>query len=117
MNYVYVENNTVREIVPEYDPAFPGIPVEERYSEEFVSRLIADGVGNVRPGWIYDPGTGGFSPPPASEIVPEEELTDNSAENITKEDLLLAIAELAEKQEADKLETQEAIAELAESLM
>lgn len=71
MNYIYVENNIAREIVPEYDLAFPGIPVEERYSEEFVSQLIADDSGDVNVGWIYDPETKEFSAPPPPEPIPQ----------------------------------------------
>lgn len=41
MRQVYINNNRiVCEIIPEFDPVFPGIPITERYSKEFLSRCL-----------------------------------------------------------------------------
>ena len=75
-----------------------GIDVEE----------IPDGVLKCPSKWLYEDGE--FVPIEAyAEPVEEEELTVN--------DLALALAELAETSAADKLEVELAIAELAEVMM
>lgn len=71
--YIYLtDRNTVAELIPDENPIFPGIPVEQRYALDFVERLlhVPDDAG-VKENWLYDPETGGFAPPPPPE--PEEE--------------------------------------------
>lgn len=39
--HVYIDNNRiVRGIFPDFDPAFPGIPIERRYTADFLSRCL-----------------------------------------------------------------------------
>ena len=38
--YILLEDNKVKEIIPDIDPIFPGIPIEERYTAEFVASLL-----------------------------------------------------------------------------
>lgn len=58
--------NNVEEIIPEYNPSFPGVPVSERYPKEFVSGLIAvDDDTEVEVGMMFDPATGSFYKPDA----------------------------------------------------
>lgn len=72
--YIYLTDNIVTEFVPEEDENFPGIPVEERYSQEFVSHLMQmESVEGIRTGYIYDPETQTFSAPPEPELLPEPE--------------------------------------------
>ena len=40
MKYVRLEKNIVAEIIPEFNPLFPDVPVAERYPREFVKGLI-----------------------------------------------------------------------------
>ena len=40
MKYVRLEKDIVAEIIPEFNPLFPGVPVSERYPREFVKGLI-----------------------------------------------------------------------------
>ena len=56
--------NTVLEIIPDENPALPGIPLEKRYSAAFLARLmpVEDGV-EVDQNWVYDAETGSFSAP------------------------------------------------------
>ena len=35
-----IHNGVVVEIIPDFDPVFPGIPVEERYSPEFLKDCV-----------------------------------------------------------------------------
>lgn len=47
MRYVRIDNNRiVREIIPAFDEQFPGVPITERYSPEFLNQCleVADGV-------------------------------------------------------------------------
>lgn len=66
------ESNYVAEIIPDEDPIFPGIPVEQRYAPDFVAKLlhVADDTA-VKQNQVYDPETGTFSDPPVPEPVPD----------------------------------------------
>lgn len=70
------KNNVVQENIPDIDPTFPGIPIEERYTEDFVKRMVhvADDE-QVTQGMVYDTDTGTFSlpPPPAPEETTQTE--------------------------------------------
>lgn len=70
MKFIYLTDNTVQEIIPETNPAFPGIPIEQRYSPEFLANcVVVDNNTEVQSGWIYDPETQTFSEPPEPEPV------------------------------------------------
>ncbi len=64
--------NYVAEIIPDEDPIFPGIPIEQRYAPDFVAKLlrVADDT-EVQQNQVYDPETGTFSDLPAPEPIPE----------------------------------------------
>lgn len=72
--YILLANNTVAEIIPDEDPSFPGIPIEQRYAPEFVAKLlyVADDT-EVQQNQVYDPETGTFSDPPTPEPTPDPE--------------------------------------------
>ena len=38
--YVLIHNDRVHEIIPEFDPNFPGVPIEQRYSPEFLKNCL-----------------------------------------------------------------------------
>lgn len=62
--YILLEDNKVKEIIPDIDPIFPGIPIEERYTAEFVASLLhVEDETVVEQNWIYDPETETFSAP------------------------------------------------------
>ena len=79
--YILLNNNTVAEIIPDEDPIFPGIPIEQRYAPDFVAKLlhVADDTA-VKQNQVYDPETGTFSDPPAPEPIPEPEPPEPSSE-------------------------------------
>jgi hypothetical protein len=64
------ESNYVAELIPDEDPIFPGIPIEQRYAPDFVVKLlhVADDTA-VKQNQVYDPETGTFSDPPVPEPV------------------------------------------------
>lgn len=66
--YILLNNNTVAEIIPDENPIFPGIPIEQRYAPDFVAKLlhVADDTA-VKQNQVYDPETGTFSDPPVPE--------------------------------------------------
>ena len=66
--YAYIINNTVRELIPDFDKAFPSVPIEQRYPADVLDKCVhvADDAG-VRVGMIYDPDTGEFK---EREVVP-----------------------------------------------
>lgn len=62
------KNNTVSEIIPDENPIFPGVPIEDRYAPDFVAKLIHfDDDTEVQQNWSYDPETQTFSAP----VIPE----------------------------------------------
>lgn len=74
MDYIYINSqNLGGEIVLSEDPIFPGIPVNERYSEEFCSRLVAREEPAQFMGKLYNWSTDTFSEPPEPEPNPEPE--------------------------------------------
>lgn len=40
MKYVRIEGNKVAEIIPEFNPLFPTVTINERYPKEFVKKLV-----------------------------------------------------------------------------
>jgi hypothetical protein len=71
VKYVRLNNNVVAEIIPEFDPVFPNVPIEQRYPAEFVKKLVAvDDNVEVRVGMVYDAETGTFSEP--EPVTPSE---------------------------------------------
>lgn len=82
--YILLKNNIVSEFIPDIDPVFPGVPIEERYAAEFIAQMIhVDDGTEVGEGQIYDPETGMFTIQPQPEIIapePEQEETIGTAE-------------------------------------
>lgn len=69
MYILLTDKNTAAEIIPDENPVFPGVPIEERYSPDFVAKLLhVDDATEVQQGWSYVDGT--FVKP----IVPEPEI-------------------------------------------
>lgn len=70
MRYIRVINSIVREVIPEYDVAFPNTPLAERYPKEFINGLIkvSDDV-TVSVGMLYNADDGTFAYP---KIVPDK---------------------------------------------
>jgi hypothetical protein len=64
MYILFRENNVVKEIIPDIDPAFPEIPIHQRYASDFISSLLhfPDNT-EVEQNWIYDSKTKTFSAP------------------------------------------------------
>lgn len=80
--YIFLSDaNYVAELIPDEDPIFPGIPIEQRYAPDFVAKLlhVADDTA-VKQNQVYDPETGTFSDPPAPEPIPEPEPPKPSSE-------------------------------------
>lgn len=74
MKYAHTRDGKVCEIIPEFDPVFPSIPISQRYSTEFLQNLleVADDT-DVQPNMLYNPDTGEFiwpEPEPAPEPSP-----------------------------------------------
>lgn len=56
--------NVVSELIPDISSEFPGVPIEQRYTPEFVSRLIhVDDSMEVHQNWMYNPEDGTFYEP------------------------------------------------------
>lgn len=71
MKYIFLQGNTVKEIIPEIDPSIPDFPIEKRYPAEFIEKLMpVDDETEVYQNWVYDAETGEFSEPSVEE--PEE---------------------------------------------
>lgn len=83
MKYILFVDDTPRvaEIIPDENPIFPGIPIGQRYSAEFVKKLfpVEDDV-EVEQNWEYNEQTGTFALPVLPEISMVEE-TENEDTN------------------------------------
>ena len=55
MYYIYLKDNVAYEAIPEINPTFPDIPIEERYTAEFLSHCVQSDQ-DVAQGWIYENG-------------------------------------------------------------
>ena len=75
--YAYVINNTVRELIPDFDKAFPSVPIEQRYPADVLDKCVhvADDA-DVRVGMIYNADTGEFKEPEVVPISPMPEDID-----------------------------------------
>lgn len=79
--YILLDNNAVKEFIPDINHAFPEIPIEKRYPPAFVEKLVyVEDATDILAGYVYDPETETFSPPPEPEY-PEE--TEDTVEEIT----------------------------------
>ena len=83
MQYIRLYENIVMEIIPAEHPDFPGMSIEQRYSAEFIAKLLkVDDSVPVQENWKYDPDTQTFEPqpedvdppPPLPEPVPPEQI-------------------------------------------
>lgn len=69
--YILLTNNIVTAIIPNENPVFPGIPIDKRYSAEFLAECIAlDDATGIRTGMLYDADTQTFSEPAPLEPEP-----------------------------------------------
>ena len=63
-NFAYVDEGLVIEVIPSENPALPGFTLEQRYSADFLNKLIEipEGVP-VGQSWRYDETSGAFLEP------------------------------------------------------
>ena len=75
MQYVVINKlKQAQEILLNEDPMFPGIPLEDRYSAEFLAEcLVLPDTVEVIFGWEWDEETETFVEPEKPEYVPEPE--------------------------------------------
>ena len=60
----YIVNNIVYELIPKENPVFPGVPVTDRYTAEFLTQCVEVPTGvEVAPNDIYDPDNHTFTKP------------------------------------------------------
>lgn len=79
------QDNTVSEIIPDEDPIFPGISIEDRYEKSFVDKLLhVDDSVEVAQNWAYDAASGLFSEPQPEETEDADE-TDEAKETSSEE--------------------------------
>ncbi|MBD5145631.1 MAG: hypothetical protein HDT21_06980 [Ruminococcus sp.] len=69
--YVRLDGGVVAEVIPDIDPAFPDVPIGERYPADFIAELmhVTDGAA-VEVGMEYNAETDSFGYP-VSAAVPD----------------------------------------------
>ena len=73
MYILLTSNNTVAEIIPDINPIFPGVPIQQRYAPDFIAKLIhVSDDTQVEQNWEYNKETGEFTVPVVN-IVTESE--------------------------------------------
>ena len=100
--YIYLRDNIVWEFVPEENPDLPGVPLEERYPADYIAALVyVETTEGIEYGYIYDPETSTFSPPPEPPEPEEPEEVeppagDEGESEVTADelmDILLGVSE------------------------
>lgn len=105
--YAYVKNNTVLEVLTEYNDTFPNIPITKRYSDEFLSDCIEcssdvsagdyyngnNFIGKPPSGFRFDKITLSFVEIPIEELsaLPKESSPDNIEAPLTLEERTTAL--------------------------
>lgn len=97
MVFAKIEKTIVAEIIPEFDPVFPNVPVGERYPADVVKKLVAvEDETSVHVGMIYNASTRKFSEPvQPNPVTPSEPTVDPVAEANSIEilNVLLGVSE------------------------
>jgi len=53
--YILLSGNKAAEMIPDFNPVFPNVPTEKRYSAEFLARCVyVSDDTEVETGWEYD---------------------------------------------------------------
>lgn len=87
--YIYIEENKVRDIIPDRDERFPNVPIENRYAPEYLEKCVyAPDDTDVKIGMIYDPEDGSFGYPPVDDdlILVEPEYPSEPENVLTQDD-------------------------------
>ena len=76
MYILLTSEDTVAEIIPDINPIFPGVPIENRYAPDFIKKLIyiSDDT-EVEQNWIYDKEKNAFTNP---TVLNKEELNETT---------------------------------------
>ena len=78
IKYLYIdEDSTLAEIIPDFDPTFPGIPATKRYATDFLAKCIERtdeqiSSEGIELGMLYDAEADTFKPAPEPEPEPEQ---------------------------------------------
>lgn len=79
MFYILIVQGKVHEVIPEFHPNLPSVPIEERYSAEFLAQTVQSDV-EIPQNWIYHPATKTFSEPLVAKV--QEEIFTSPEEGI-----------------------------------
>ena len=85
MKYVRIDNDKiVREIIPDYDPIFPGVPITQRYAKDFLAQCleVSDEM-SVEQNWVYDPAENQFQEPKKIDNMDEITEIDRGGQIVT----------------------------------
>ena len=97
--YLYIgTDNILCEIIPDFDPVFPEIPVTERYAPDFLAQCVERtdeqiSSEGIELGMLYDAEADTFKPAPTPEPEPEPEPEPGSGYTITEEEVNTAYKE------------------------
>lgn len=99
--YLYINaDNILSEIIPDFDPVFPEIPVTERYAPDFLVQCVERtdeqiSSEGIELGMLYDADTDTFTaaPTPGPEPGPGPEPEPGSGYTITEEEVNAAYKE------------------------
>lgn len=73
--YIYLdENKKVINIIPEFDKTFPDVPIQKRYSKDFLSKciIVSDPLVEIEQHYIYHPEDNSFEKPVVEESTEVE---------------------------------------------
>ena len=89
--YVFLIGGIAQQMISDEDPVFPGVPIGDRYSAEFLEDCVhVDDSAEVHEGWEYRDGIFVEPEPPAEpEEPPDIPVPEPSADEII--DVLLGV--------------------------
>lgn len=111
MQYIYINDDfSVGAILCGEDPAFPGVPIEERFSADFLAKCVQVGDDTViENGMKYDPESRTFyvpkpPAPPSVDEKPDQPVNPDAGETQKTYAEKLTTLETENKQLTSKLE-------------
>lgn len=90
--YIHLYNGIITEFIPEESKDFPGVPIEERYSKDFLDNCIIKTEEYVEEhklhiGMLYDADTDSFAEPPIPEEPDVPEIPTEEGFTVTEEEI------------------------------
>lgn len=83
--FAHINNSGIVDaVIPEFDPQFPKVPINLRYSSDFIGDCIQITDTNIKKGYIYDRDLGEFKSPVETDINSNDKLDEAIEKKISE---------------------------------